>query len=63
MEIEEKRERREERGERRGERRERRQERGRERGERNDPGPESPKWFRSWGVIIPLHVRVTCPHF
>ena len=29
-----------------------REKRGGERGERDDPGPKSPKWFRSRGVII-----------
>ena len=41
---------REERGEKRERKRKRRRkERGGERGERDDPGPKSPKWFRSWG--------------
>ena len=41
-----------ERGEKREEEKERRKDTGGERGERDDPGPKSPKWFRSWGVII-----------
>ena len=65
---EERRERREERGEERGERKEEsieergergdrgegREKRRERRGERreDDPGPESPDWFRAWGVIV-----------
>ena len=44
-----------ERGEKRDEEKERGEKRDEEKeggGERDDPGPTSPKWFRSWGVII-----------